>query len=311
MTVKRRKKRKVNVFRLLVLIILFLLIVGLIIFGVYSLFNTKEERKLDDEYFNNINTLDSSEVKQFDFDLNSTNYMLIRLNDFKVLYGSGIDERIYPASLTKVVTMNALVNNVTSLDETSSLSSEQMNELINENASIAYLKTDYDYSLRELLYALILPSGADGAMALSNYSTNHGIDLVIKMNELVSNLKLTNTHFTNTTGLHDDDLYTSLNDYSKLFINTLLNSDAKKVLKTLSFDTIDRTYNSTMKSLGDIETVKILGGKTGFTGQAGECIAVVYEVNNRSYLLLLSGAYGEGSGKHFEDVIKIMNELYN
>jgi len=312
MTVKRRrKKRKTNKGRVFLLILLLIVIILLIFVGVYFLLNKKEEKKIEETYYSQINTLDHSESKEFDFDINSNNYMLIRLNDFKVLYEKGANEIVYPASLTKVVTMNAFINSVGDLNDTSSLTSDQMNELIAENASIAYLKTDVQYPLKDLLYALILPSGADGATALQNYASRNGIDLVSKMNEIVSSLNLTNTHFTNTTGLHDDNLYTSLNDYANLFINTLLNLDAKQVLKVLSYDTGSETLVSTMSSLGAINNVKILGGKTGYTGQAGECIAVLYEVNNRSYLLLLANAHGEESGLHFQDVNKIMNQLYN
>ena len=309
----KRKKRKVKVFRLLLVILLVLLIVGGIIYLVY-LMNDKEEPvfNIDDLH---INEIDYSESKELALDLYSKEYLLMRLNDFKVLYAKDIDKIIYPASLTKVLTMDAVLDVCENIEDTSSYSDYELDELIEANASLAGLKTNTEYTIKELLNALILPSGADAAECLSNYVEDKGYDLIDLMNKKCEELKLQNSHFTNPTGLHDDDLYTTLNDYSKIVIDTLLKSDAKHVLKTMEIEQDDKTYKSTLIALADRDdNIEVYGGKTGFTLEAGMNILVLYEVDNRSYMLILANAEGspyKDGLHHEEDVNLIFDYLYN
>ena len=262
-----------------------------------------------------INEFDYSEMKMLDIDLYSNAYMLIRLNDFHVLYGKNINSRIYPASLTKIVTMDTVLNNVNDLSDTSSYTYDDYYELIDANASVAGLEINEEYPIRELLYALVLPSGADAGRALENYFKAHGRDLVEEMNVLVNRLGLEDSHFTNTAGLHDDDLYTCLDDYARIVVDTLLNDDGKAVLKCFRYELEDGTVlRSTLESLNDIGNVTVYGGKTGFTGEAGENIMVLYSHDDRSYLLILAGAPGNpyaGQLYHFNDVNNIIEYLYN
>lgn len=308
-----KKRRRVKKGRLLLVILLMTIILLLLILGIKALFDN------DDYSFNknnlNINELDYSEMKEFDFTLNSKAYMLIRLNDFKVLYGHNINNRIYPASLTKIVALDSIVRNIKDFDETSSITNEDYIELINENASMAGLKTNVEYSLKDLLYALVLPSGADASRAFEHYLAKDNLILVDEMNKVVSELNLTDSHFTNSSGLHDENLYTSLDDYCRIVIDTLLNDEGKAVLKSFEYTLEDGThFNSTLKALKRDDNIKTYGGKTGFTGEAGENIMILYSCDNRSYMLILANADGNpylGQNYHFNDVNKIFNYLYN
>ena len=129
--------------------------------------------------------------------------------------------------------------------------------------------------------------------------------------------KQASSNFTNSTGLHNDNLYTTLNDYAKLVIDTLNNSDAKTILKSYSYTLDDGlTVKSTLSSLeGYFDDIEVYGGKTGYTDQAGENIMILYTVNNRSYMLILSGAPGNpyvaGENYHFIDAISVLKYLYS
>ncbi|MGN1406319.1 MAG: D-alanyl-D-alanine carboxypeptidase family protein [Erysipelotrichaceae bacterium] len=299
-----KKKRKLNVINLLILLSLCACIsLGFIIFT----YKTKTVNINPDD----LNNIDYSQMEKLDLDLSSDKYLLIRLNDFKVLYGDKTDERFYPASLTKVVTMDALLHNVEDVNSTSSYSSAQYNELIAQNASIAGLSVNREYSLEELLYALILPSGADAALALENYCDGNNINLIDEMNKLSKELELKDSSFVNTTGLHDDNLYTTMEDYTSLIIDTLKYDTGKKVLKTLVHYGESGTYQSSLYALYHNGYVDVLGGKTGFTYEAGLNLAVLYQVNNRSYLLLLANADGEYyMHNNINDALKIFEYLY-
>ena len=207
--------------------------------------------------------------------------------------------------------MDALLHNVDDVSASSNYSSSQYNELIAQNASIANLAVNKEYSLEELLYALILPSGADAAVALENYCNENNINLIDEMNKLSKELNLNDSYFANTTGLHDDNLYTTLQDYTSLIIDTLKNDTGKKILKTLVHYGESGTYQSSLYALYQNGYVNVLGGKTGFTYEAGLNLAVLYQFNNRSYLLLLANADGEYyMHNNINDALKIFEHLY-
>ena len=284
--------------------------------SLFVLINILDKEEIFDKEVN-INELNYDDMQTLDLDLYSKHYMLVRLNDFKVLYGSGIYEKFYPASLTKIVTLDTVVKYANSLEDTSNISEQDYEELIEENASLAYLQVDSQYSLKDLLYALVLPSGGDAGKALENYFSNNNLNLIDLMNQNMNSIGCTSSNFTNSTGLHNDNLYTTLNDYAKLVIDTLNNSDAKTILKSYSY-TLDEglTVKSTLSSLeGYFDDIEVYGGKTGYTGQAGENIMILYTVNNRSYMLILSGAPGNpyvaGENYHFIDAISVLKYLYS
>lgn len=307
------KKRKVKISRIIIILVLLLLIIAGVIFIGFLIKNSKKEEPVFNIEDYHINQVDYSDAKKFELELNSKEYLLMRLNDFKVLYASDNDKRIYPASLTKVLTMDAILDIANPNDKTSYTQS-QWNELVNENASLAGLRVNEEYKVKDVLLSLILPSGGDAAIALENYANSKGYNLVDKMNEKVLDLGLTNSHFTNPTGLHDDRLYTSLDDYARIVIDTLLKDEGKKVLKTMTYTQDDRVMHSSLFSLEQREdNVKVYGGKTGYTLEAGMNIMVLYEVNNRSYLLILANAEGSPyvEQKHIEDVNNILKFLYN
>ncbi|MDO4500897.1 MAG: hypothetical protein Q4B60_06465 [Erysipelotrichaceae bacterium] len=316
MAKKRKRRRKLKVGNLLIVIAVFLLLIGMLVFGVKTLLNLLSPKTVVKPSENLvINELDYSESETLDIDLYSEKYMLIRLNDFKVLYEKGSKEKIYPASLHKVLTMDTVLSNVESVEETSFITSADYNRLIEDNASMAGLDGYKEYTIEELLYALILPSGGDAALALENYFTDKGLNLIDLMNKKCTDLGLVNTHSTNTTGLHNDNLYTCLNDYALIVIDTLQNATAKNVLKTFEYKLDDdTTLKSTLRTLMNVEEAKVYGGKTGFTGEAGENLMVLFNMNNRSYLLLLANADGNpylGQNYHFNDAQNIIEYLYN
>jgi len=281
---------------------------------IFCLFGcNKEEKVVTLISQEDINNIDYSNMQEFDFDLHSNDYLLINLSELKVLYGKNIDKKIYPASLTKVMTMNTVLNYCSNLDDVSSLTKEQMDELISQDASIANLKTDYDYSIKDLLYALILPSGADAAIALENYFNKNGLDLVEEMNKRANHLGLKNTNFVNTTGLHDDNHYTTLNDLLLIVMDTLKNDEARTILKTFRTTLADDTMVTSTLISTQNAYVKVLGGKTGTTDEAGQLMMSFFTDNNRSYLLMTADALGHGYREyyHYEDSKEVYKQLFN
>ena len=152
---------------------------------------------------------------------------------------------------------------------------------------------------------------------LENYFSSQGKDLISLMNSNLSSLGIKDSHFTNTTGLHDESLYTTLDDYARVVIDTLNNADAKEILKSYRYTLDDGiTVRSTLRSLENyFDEITIYGGKTGFTGEAGENLMVLYSTGGRSYLLILASAPGNpyvaNENYHFIDAVSVLEYLYN
>ena len=262
---------------------------------------------------NSINEIDDSNASNFDFDLYSKEYLLLRVSDLKIINKKNEDKRIYPASLTKLATLATVLKHVDNLDETSSFSGEQYQALIDNDASIAYLKIGKEYSIRDLLYALVLPSGADAAVCLENYFNSNGMSLIDEINTYVKQLGCNDTNFVNTTGLHDDNHYTTINDLLKIVLDILSNDEGRQIIETLKYTSEDgMVFRSSIRLIGNGST-QILGGKTGFTTESGQSLIVLFKKNNRSYILLMANAMGDPYNDehfHFDDAVEIINYLY-
>lgn len=268
------------------------------------------------ERFNSssINVIKDIGEKEFDFDIHATSYYLIDLTDFEVLYKHNFDKKILPASLTKLFTMDTVLSRVSDLEDTSLMTYDDFLYLISEDSSLAGMYADRDYTIKDLLYALILPSGGDAAIALSNYFTRNGMDLVEEINKRCKELGCNNSNFTNSIGLHDDNLYTTIQDINTVVMDLLEYETGREILTSLTYNLSDGVRVGSTTRFADNEYAEVLGGKTGYTPESGQSIAVFYRQNFHSYMLILTNAMGKPSQKeyfHYEDCQKIFENLYN
>lgn len=278
------------------------------------LITPSEFRKLDLRKFRDPDYISYKDIKKLDIDLYSYGYLLVDLENRDVLFALNNDYECYPASLTKLITLDTILNEYEDLNIKTSFSSYQKGLLIEQNASLAGIQADYEYSIKDLLYALILPSGGDAAVALENLMARDDKDLIQEMNNQISKLGLVNTNVVNSTGLHDDNHYTTLDDLFKVIWDILKYDEGKNILSAMEHELEDGIIvKSTLSYLKENEYVDILGGKTGFTGMAGENIFVYYQYENIPYVLMLIGADGNpyvGELYHYKDVMNILEYLY-
>ncbi len=271
------------------------------------------EAKTFNHNYDDIHEIDYSSARTFDFDIRSNEYMLVNLSEFKVEYCKDNDLRIYPASLTKLMTLDTVLNTFDDLSVTSSISNEQIIDLINQDASLASLQADYEYTLYDLLYGLMLPSGADAAIALENYFIENNLNLMEQMKLQLDKLNCNDTNFVNSTGLHDDNHYTTLNDLLKILLDVLSFESGREILETVNYLSEDHILFRSALQLINVDGVKVLGGKTGYTDESGQSVIVLYKANNRSYALFLANAMADSYYKqryHIDDAMEIMNQLY-
>ena len=228
----------------------------------------------------------------------SKHAILVDLKDNKILYAREADERTYPASLTKMMTVLVAIEN---------LSTEMMkvpndfSYLYEQNAALAGFLPGDLVRTSDLLYGIMLPSGADAALTVAENIAGSEAKFVKLMNEKSKELGMNNTHFTNVIGLHDNTHYTTVHDLAILLEYALKNPTFKKIFTTDIYTTAPTQYSDgmTFKSrlFSKIDSPnfnggKLLGGKTGYTEEAELCLASLATDGKKEYILVTTNAEG-------------------
>jgi len=234
----------------------------------------------------------------FALDINSKNAILYKLDDNKILYSKNAYERTSIASLTKIMTAIVAIENIDDLDQMVVITSEDLKGLVEVNASVAGFRLGDRLTYRDLLYGLLLPSGADAANALARNISGSTDKFVQLMNKKAKELGLRNTHFVNVTGLDSPNHYSTVFDVAAMFKYALSNDLFKSIVTTKTYKTTNGIkLNSTLFSISNRYKVPlnyVEGGKTGTTIDAGLCLASVAVIDGVSYMLVTTGGFYNG-----------------
>lgn len=260
-----------------------------------------------------------------DIYLHSPNYIVYDMSDDNVVLQNNVDVVTPMASLTKIMTTIVAIENCPDLNK-KVVYSKSMRSDIDFDASLSGLIENQEYTVRDLLYATMLPSGADATNALAFAVSGSIQDFVDLMNEKAVFLGMTNTHYVNTHGLDRDNHYSSVNDLFTLLKYALNNPIFREVYTTKSYNlsnTLDKynkeedphlvqsTVAKTASKMG-IDASRILGSKTGYTDNAGKCISILFNSNGHEYLAITTKApYPYKTNYHIEDAINIINYIDN
>ena len=236
------------------------------------------------------------------------------LNDGKELYEIGSDNKISIASLTKIATTITAIETIADLDETVTITKAILST-VTWDSSVAGLKAGDKVTYRDLLYASMLPSGADATNSIAILTSGSIDAFVVKMNDLASRIGLTNTHFVNVTGLDADGHYSTADDVRTLLEYSLKNSLFREIFTTKSYTLSNglTVYTTLYKyKAKDEDFQKILGSKTGFTSHAGYCLAALSNINGHEIITIVLKATSEGSLYHnVTDTVRLIDFLNN
>ena len=253
--------------------------------------------------------------------LNSPNAILISLKDHTKLLEKNSEEKIYPASLTKIMTAIVAIENLPDLKGEIKLTNSTFRGLYEADASMAGFQSDEQVRAIDLLYGVILPSGAECCMGLANTIAGSEQSFVKKMNQKAAELGMKNTHFENVTGLQNENHYTTVEDLAILLCYALKNDTFREIFTSSRHSTPPTnkhadgiTFNSTMfEKLNNKNIIggEILGGKTGYTSAAGLCLASLSKVDNQEYVLVTAGAKGDSHSEQFNitDAIAVYSNI--
>ncbi|MDW8800319.1 D-alanyl-D-alanine carboxypeptidase [Clostridium sp. A1-XYC3] len=313
------KKKESKFFVLLIIaIIVFIYIFNFTSNGKFMFIKTKVNKAGETSL---LTTVPDPSLSVLSKNLNSPNAILIQLDNLTVLMEKNSSQRIYPASLTKIMTAIVAIENLQDLQENIKLSNATFHELYKEDASIAGFKPDENVRAIDLLYGVILPSGAECSIGLADHIAGSEKKFVEIMNQKAMALGMRDTHFTNSTGLQDSNHYTTVRDLSILLSYALKNNTFRDIFTSSRYSTTPTnkhpegiTFHSTMfKNMENpvIDGGRILGGKTGYTDRAGLCLASLAEKGGREYILVTAGAKGNHKSEQYniDDAYAVYNKL--
>ncbi len=241
-----------------------------------------------------------------DFFITSENVILYNMNDDKILYSKNADEIVEIASLTKMMTALVTIENTSDLTKEITITEKDFEGTT--GYSKAGFKVGDKVTYEDLLYGILLPSGADAVNAAVNNTLGYK-KFIAKMNETAKKIGMNNTNFSNPIGKDDKNNYSTASDIAKLLKYSLKNETFKKVFTTKSYKTTNGlNLKSTVSNYDNIlQTNKIDGAKSGFTKQAGRCLASITNLHDVNYLLVVIKSSTEYPYNAVKDTISIYN----
>ena len=242
-------------------------------------------------------------VNAIELGISSKNAILYNMDSGEVLYEKDADEKVSVASLTKIMTALVSIENIKDLDSQVVLTTDDFKGLVEANAVTAGFTKGEVVTYRDLLYGLLLPSGADAAKALARNIAGSEENFIKMMNEKVGEMNLKNTRFSTVIGLDDDNNYSTAREVALIFKEALKNEDLKTIITTKEYTSSDGKvkFHSTIQSNAqkfEIDVSYILGGKTGTTTDAGLCLATIAKENDVNYMLVTLGALYDKKAPH-------------
>ena len=253
--------------------------------------------------------------QQLNEQLDSEHAILLDCESNEILACKGSEsEHIYPASMTKVMTLAVAAEHIEDWDATITITNEMLAPLWADNASMAGFQVGEEVTMRDLMYGAALPSGADATVALATATAGSEEEFVAWMNEKVEELGLKDTHFVNTSGLYDENHYTSMTDIALIMEYALMNDMARAALSTPDYTTAKNDFHpegiyltSTMfnKMYGnEVQGITIKGGKTGYTDEAGQCL-VSYAETAKGHRYIVASSFGYNKWQPVYDAFKL------
>ena len=227
-------------------------------------------------------------------DVTSQAGALFDLTDREVLYSKDAFEKLYPASITKVMTALIAIKYGNLEDQVTVTEDAVITET---GATLCGIQPGDTLTLEQLLYGLMLPSGNDAGAAIAIHMSGSIDAFADKMNEEAKRLGATDTHFMNPHGLHDEDHYTTAYDLYLIFNEALKYPEFRTVTGSTAYtanytnkagESISKTWRGGNWYLtGEHETpegLTVFSGKTGTTKAAGYCLIMIHLTENL-YLL--------------------------
>ena len=252
--------------------------------------------------------------------IEAPNLLLAETNKGRILYERNADEKIYPASLTKLMTAILVVENC-ELDDIVTVSENAVFSVpygyVNAN-----LQVGEELTVEDLLYVMLIPSANDAANALAEHVGGSIESFSTMMNSRAKELGCTGSNFTNPSGLHQEEHYTTTRDLFLISQKAIENDLIEKILGTTTY-TLPSTNKYTKeariftttnymirKSLTKYYCEYCIGAKTGYTGEAKNCVVEFAQKDGIELTAIVMGENAKVKGQKFLDAKQMFEYVF-
>lgn len=242
-----------------------------------------------------------------DSELTSGSSLLVNVTDQKMLYADNVYDRLYPASLTKLMTALVVLKYGELTDSVTV--SYNASHITEGGAKLCGFQEGDIITMDALLQSLLVYSGNDAAIAIADHISGSEEAFVGLMNKEAAKIGAAHTNFMNSSGLHDDNQYTTAYDIYLIFHELTNYETFRSVIGTASYNAVykdkngnpkEKTFQATNSYLRSEEAppegIQILGGKTGTTRKAGNCLVLLSKDSlNKEYISVIMKANDKNS----------------
>ena len=229
-----------------------------------------------------------------DATITSQHTILVKISSFESVAEKEADKVIYPASMTKVMTLIVACEAITDLNERLTVT-EDIAKLAEDNdGSGVGLKVGESYRVEDLLYLISYQSDTIASHLIARYIAGSEEAFVDLMNNKARELGLTNTNFANCTGLYNDNNYTTCREMASIMAYAMDNEMAYRCLSSyvgrpLTVGGVDCMfysgwYSSRFSDNPKFTGGRIIAGKTGYTDESGYTLVSCAEINGEKYI---------------------------
>lgn len=255
---------------------------------------------------------------------NSKSVYVYNLTDDKVELDINSDEKLPIASLTKLMTCRkALIimkSKGINMTDNGQVTEEAVKLVKRQREYMVGYSTDESTDFNDLFYAMIMQSDGAAANSLAILMGGDIASFVSEMNEEAKALGLVNTHYETPDGVYKKGEYSTTADVASLLRKSIQDEEYYKIFTTSSYvSTKTEHHPDGIKISNDViaafekyknKKFDVIGGKFGYTPEAGKSIAVLAEKNGRTYIIVTLGCYQKGGDYgHMDDVVNAMNNI--
>lgn len=244
---------------------------------------------------------------------------MIRNSDGEVIVDKKADKKIYPASMSKIMTAIVALENLDNLSTPVTVYPEDIDPNFLAEASMAGFEPYEEVPVIDLLYGIMLPSGAEACEAVATTVSKTTEEFIELMNKKAEELGLKGTHFTNVSGLHDEDHYTTCHDMALLMQYAMKNDTFRQIAGKSEYTCsstaqhpeglyLASTVFAGMPQTSFPNGAVFEGGKTGTTDEAGKCLVSAAAFYGEEYYLVTANAPADSLGS-FEDAAAIYSRI--
>lgn len=263
----------------------------------------------------------------FDETINSDSAIIINAGNGDILYEKAADTQRAPASLVKMMTVYVAIKHCDDVNHELKMPKDAYKGLEESLASQSGIKAGETVTVRDLLYAAMLSSGGDAANALALITSGNIKSFVDLMNEEAKKMGLDSTVFKNPTGLDAEGQVSTCRDMARLVKGALGNTLFKEVFTARTYTTtpnenhpdgLDLSHTmtkdlNTFQRYFDTSGYEIIGGKTGYTENAGNCLVTLADKEKApEFVVVTMHATGTGDQYYqaFHDAVTLYGEAY-